>query len=88
MKKGHGLKRMLPVIDRTELEGMPTGALLARLKRLRWCEDDPQGSDLTPHEIAQADGNILFKSDHLWKAAYADVKAILATREHIERRTG
>ncbi|MEM7701321.1 MAG: hypothetical protein AAF251_05235 [Pseudomonadota bacterium] len=88
MKKGHGLKRMLPVIAPEELDTMPTGALLARLKRLRWCEDDPLFSDIMPHEIAQAEGKILFKSDSLWKAAYADVKAVLATREHFERKIG
>jgi hypothetical protein len=88
MKKGHGLKRALPVVARSELALLPTGALLARLKRLHWCEDGPEGSDLLPHEIASADSRILFKSDPRWQKAYADLKDILATREHVESKIG
>ena len=42
MKKGHGLKRALPALSREQLEALPTGALLARLKRPRWCEESPE----------------------------------------------
>jgi hypothetical protein len=88
MKKGHGLKRALPVVARTDLEGLPTGALLARLKRLRWCEEGPEGSDLLPHEIQSVDGQILFKCDPRWQTAYSDVEEALATRDHVERKIG
>lgn len=88
MKKGHGLKRALPVVARSELELSPTGALLARLKRLRWCEDGPECSDLLPHEIASVSGQILFKCDPRWQTAYSDVKEVLATRDHVERKIG
>ncbi len=88
MKKGHGHERALPVVDRAELEQMPTGALLARLKRLRWCEEGENNSELLPHELAMVEGKILYKNDPLWKAAYSDLKAILATREHVDRKIG
>ena len=88
MKKRNGHKRALPVVAREELEQLPTGALLARLKRLRWCEEDDRFSDLMPHELAMVEGKILYKKDALWKAAYSDLKAILATREHIDRKIG
>jgi len=62
---------------------MSTGALLARLKRLRWCYENPDAAnDLTEDEFHSAAHKILFKSDPRWKAAYGDVKAVLATREH------
>ncbi len=88
MKKGNGHKRALPVMERAELEQMPTGALLARLKRLRWCEDDPEYSDILPDELAKVEGQILYKCDTLWKTAYSDLKEILATREHHSRKIG
>ena len=88
MKKGHGLERALDVIERSDLAPMATGALLARLTRLRWCEDGPESSDLLPHEVEKAKDKILFKNDPRWKAAYADLKAVLATREHHERKIG
>jgi len=87
VKKGYGLDRALPVMDRSALESLPTGALLARLKRLRWCEESPVRSDLTPEQILSAEEAILFKSDPQWKSAYSDVREILAGREHIERRS-
>ncbi len=83
MKKGHGLQRALPPLAREQLESMPTGALLARLKRLRWCEDSPEISDLSEDERATAAHLILFKSDLAWRQAYADLTDILACREHV-----
>ncbi len=71
---------------REELEKLPTGALLARLKRLRWCEDSPDKSDLSEAEIASVDGQILFKSDALWQSAYADLKDVLASRENLRNK--
>jgi hypothetical protein len=70
---------------RDELDALPTGALLARLKRLRWCEESGDWSDLSAAEIASAEGLILFKSDAAWRSAYADLKDVLAGREHLTR---
>lgn len=81
-----GLKRAMDVIPRSELQDLPTGALLARLKRLRWCEDTSDWSDLSKEEIASVDGQILFKSDPRWHQAYADLKAILQSREHLSNK--
>lgn len=83
MKKGRGLQRALSPLPRKELESMPTGALLARLKRLRWCEDSPEMSDLSTDERATAAHLILFKTDPAWRQAYADLKDVLAGREHL-----
>ena len=69
-----------------ELQTLPTGALLARLKRLRWCEEARADSDLTDEEVASVAGMILFKEDPVWRQAYADLKQILADREHLENK--
>ena len=83
MKKHIGIKKAVSDVPATVLQGMPTGALLARLKRLRWCIEDPEAvSDYTAEELASVAEKILFKSDPRWQEAYKDVKAILDTREH------
>jgi hypothetical protein len=82
MKKGHGLERAVAPMTREELEALPTGALLARLKRLHWCEDRSDWTDLSQEEIASVPNAILFKEDGAWRMAHADLKAVLAGREH------
>ena len=62
MKKKTGVARAVPELAADELETMPTRALLARLQRLRWCEDRREWSDMTPEELASVRG-ILFKED-------------------------
>jgi hypothetical protein len=83
MKKRSGLDRALQPIARDQLSDMSTGALLARLKRLQWCEESREFSALSDEEVAAAESLILFKSDHAWWSAYADVREILGTREHL-----
>ena len=82
MKKRFGLDRVVPFVAIHELEAMNTRQLLARLQRLRFCEDIAKGSDLTPEEIDSVTG-ILFKESQEWTDAFTDVKAVLAKREHV-----
>lgn len=77
-------RRNIPVIPRVELEALPTKRLLGRLKALRLCEESVQDSDLDPTEIAALDG-INFKDEPQWREAYQDLKATLASREHVPR---
>src|SRR4051794_29471768 len=84
MKKRSGVRRAIPILAANRLAAMSTKQLLARLARLRFCEDQQDDSDLTAAEIATTDG-ILFKDTSEWRAAYADLKLILATREHVPR---
>ena len=86
MKKRHGLARALEPISREQLQGMNTRALLARLERLRRCEEDRGHSDLSDDEVVSASALILFKADAAWRGACDDVRAELAAREHVERR--
>ncbi len=80
-------RRNLPVVERAELKRLPTKVLLARLQLLRECEDEPAATDLEPDELAavEAAGGISFKCEPQWRAAYEDLKAVLATREHVPR---
>jgi hypothetical protein len=85
MKKRSGVGREVPVFQRQDLESMPTKMLLARLDRLRFCEESAATSDLSKDEVGDVSG-ILFKDSAEWRQAYDDVKQVLATREHIPRR--
>jgi hypothetical protein len=87
MKKRWGVHRAVDVVNQTELERLSTKALLARLKRLHWNERSFVASDMSEAECMSVSDKIIFKSSPEWRRAYQDVKAILASREHIERKT-
>jgi hypothetical protein len=84
MKRRRGVGRSVPVATLESLRGMPTKALLARVARLRFCEQSLGASDMTPEEAQTADG-ILFKDTAEWKNAFDDLKLVLAEREHVPR---
>ena len=84
MKKKSGIHRAIPRMSTEELRGLNTKALLARLERLRICEDSPAQSDSTDEKIASVGNLILFKSDPAWATAYRDLKQVLDGREHLE----
>lgn len=86
MKKRNGLNRALQPISKRELKTLPTGSLLARRKRLLWCEKSPEQSDLSVEEVASVAHIILFKTDSAWQNAYRDVKEALAAREHVTNK--
>jgi len=74
----------VPVVPESELTTWPTRRLLARLERLRYCEESLARSDMTETEVARVDG-ILFKESEIWRDAYDTVKRVLATRDHVLR---
>ena len=71
---------MLP----TELEALSTKQLLARLRRLRQCEESLARSDQEV-ESSDAAGTIRFKQSPEWVVAYKQLKAVLARREHVPK---
>lgn len=83
MKNRSGLKKAVKHVPISILSEMHTGTLLARLKRLRMCEETSEHSYYTEEELQSVEHLIIFKSDLLWKQAYIDVKTILAKREHL-----
>ncbi|KZK87126.1 hypothetical protein PsAD13_00394 [Pseudovibrio sp. Ad13] len=70
-----------------QLQSLHTGTLLTRLKALRSLHECEEQADWTNEEklAVRSSGLIAFKSEENWKLAFADVKAVLATREHIPR---
>src|SRR5262245_20693991 len=75
-------RRLIPVLAPKALASMPTKHLLGRLRSLQQCEDSAALSDRSPEEVAASEG-ILFKNTAEWQTAYADLKAVLALREHV-----
>jgi hypothetical protein len=84
MKKRSGVRRAVAILSRAALDSLPTKQLLARLARLRFCEESAELSDLTPLEVGLV-RSILFKRTPEWRAAYADLREALSTREHVSR---
>ncbi len=77
-------KHQLQHIDRPTLETMSTKALLGRLRALLRCQESAAVSDMMGDELACLTG-IFFKDAPEWQNAYADVKSILAHREHVPK---
>lgn len=71
------------VITTEELENKGTRELLAYLKSLHRCEESYEKSDMEVNPDLQDKEHIYFKKSMKWETAYRSVKAILATREHI-----
>ncbi len=86
MKKKSGVKRAVDQVTTDELQKLHTGTLLARLQRLRWCEDTADLSHLSESEIASVGDKILFKEQPKWQRAYKELKAILDEREHLKSK--
>ncbi len=74
-------------IPKTRLVELHTGSLLKRLELLRSLQNAFEESDWSPEEreAVEMAGLIAFKNTDLWKAAYSDLKTVLAQREHLPR---
>lgn len=66
---------------------MPTRALLKRLEDLHRLHETCEDTDWDEEErdAVTASGLIAFKDTAIWKQAYANVKAVLQTRDHVDR---
>jgi hypothetical protein len=78
------MKTGVPIPDITALATQPTKVLLGRLRRLQECEESAVASDADADELALVQG-IRFKNTPEWAMAYADLKLLLATREHVPK---
>lgn len=72
-------------MEKDTLTRLHTGSLLARLEALRGLHDRAEDSDWTEDERSAVRGMIVFKNTTVWEAAVADIKAVLADREHVEQ---
>lgn len=67
-----------------ELQDMHTGTLMRRRDALLACEESFALSDRYGHKATPpAGGDIEFKDTPEWRQAYAELKAELASREHV-----
>lgn len=71
-------------MTQSQLETLSTKRLLARLDRLRQCEESLALSDREPNEYQPSD-YIEFKDSPEWIAEYNYLKELLAKREHVSR---
>jgi hypothetical protein len=67
---------------REQLEAMHTGTLMKRRDALLKCDESFQLSDQSEMSPVASD-HIEFKDTPEWKQAYAELKSVLATREHV-----
>ena len=73
----------IPPMPLKELERLSTRQLLARLKRLRQCEESVLLSDRD--DASNTSATILFKDTPEWHVAYEQVKGVLSLREHVPK---
>ena len=79
-------KKRPTVLDENELNKKSTKELLGYLRRLQNCEASFEHSDMDVNEDELDDQTIYFKQTEKWNLAYARVKSILSSREHIQTR--
>ena len=78
-------KRSVRPISFSGLEGLTTERLLAYRSRLLSLEDSGRLSDLDEGERVTHDPSVLyFKDQPAWREVYADLKRVLAGREHVD----
>jgi hypothetical protein len=75
-------RRFIALMTNEELERLPTKQLLARLGQLRHCEESASLSDSGDESGLSG---VMFKDSAEWSAAYEQLKAILAQREHVTK---
>lgn len=67
-----------------QIEALTTERVLAYRSRLLSLQDSAMLSDLDEYELGALDPSLLyFKEQPEWVTLYADVKRVLATREHV-----
>lgn len=76
------------ILTTEQLESLTTERLLGYRNALLRCNDWPYDehgvAEFKPVKIRNGNYQDLYKNSPIWKAAYAEVKRILATREHRE----
>ena len=75
-------REAIALMSPEELERLTTKQLLARLERLRRCEESARLSDA--REAVRPPG-VWFKDTPEWAAAYEQLKSVLARREHVPK---
>lgn len=70
-----------------ELKAMPTRALMNRRAALLRCEESFALSDRDDRQPPATPAAVIeFKDTREWQQAYAELKSVLATREHVPNK--
>ncbi len=77
-------RSLIAILPQESLLKMPTKQLLGRLRALHKCEESAAFSDRIAKDAAASSG-ILCKDTTEWREAYRHLKAVLATREHLDK---
>lgn len=72
-------------MKRDQLLTLHTGTLMKRRDELLKCDESLEMSDSQPTEQIPP-GLIQYKNTKEWQEAYADIKEILSTREHVPNK--
>lgn len=73
------------IIKRDQLITLHTGTLMKRRDELLKCDESLEMSDSLKTDLNSQD-LIQYKNTKEWREAYADVKEILSTREHVPNK--
>lgn len=73
------------IIKQDQLMTLHTGTLMKRRDELLKCDESLEMSDSLKTELNSQD-LIQYKNTKEWREAYADVKEILSTREHVPNK--
>ena len=75
----------IDIISKSDLKNLSTSSLLRRHKELLACEESYEMSEKFYYSEPALTGVIEYKNSEQWKRAYAELKEVLASREHIAR---
>jgi hypothetical protein len=73
------------IIKQDQLMTLHTGTLMKRRDELLKCDESLEMSDSLKTELNSQD-LIQYKNTKEWREAYADVKEVLSTREHVPNK--
>ena len=73
------------IIKQDQLMTLHTGTLMKRRDELLKCDESLEISDSLKTELNSQD-LIQYKNTKEWREAYADVKEVLSTREHVPNK--
>ena len=73
------------IIKQDQLITLHTGTLMKRRDELLKCDESLEMSDSLKTDLNSQD-LIQYKNTNEWREAYADVKEILSTREHVPNK--
>lgn len=85
MSRCANMSNTVVIMKRDQLMALHTGTLMKRRDELLKCDESLEMSDNLKTEQVSPEF-IQYKNTKEWKKAYADIKEILSTREHVPNK--